>query len=152
MCIHCNYGLLGVPYTWRPFCFATVSLLFLLLYYFFRILPKDLRDRWDRFTKLSGKTYGGLGLNEFYFRYSNFCRVGSWNLRSACFLDLVDLLMLTGFNMGGLDPHPRDYLFNCTHLPDDLRSDRKHPSKKSADWKWMTSVDQKWVKCLLGYL
>jgi len=83
--------------------------------------------------------------------------VGEQGSKKCLFSGLNDLRLLTSFNMADRTDVLCKHFFNCTHLPDDvrsndLRSDRKHPSKKSADRKWMTLVDPNWVKLSFGYL
>jgi len=42
-------------------------------------------------------------------------------------------------------PLPHNHPGNRKYLSNDVRSDWKHPSEKSMDRKWMTSVDREWV-------
>ena len=50
------------------------------------------------------------------------------------------------FNMDRGISSPRSYLWNVGHLPDDVGSDRKPPSKRPPDRKWKPSVVGKLVK------
>jgi len=81
----------------RPFCCATVSMLF--LFYFTTGAHRSLAIA---VPNLQAK----LGLNDFSeFRISV---AASSGLKSVCLLDLVDLRLLAAFNvLGGRYPHPR---------------------------------------------
>ena len=56
----------------------------------------------------------------------------------------------SSFNMGPLGPLPPSYPSDVNHVLDNPRSDRKPLTRKSADRKWMTSLDRKWVKMAFG--
>jgi len=59
-----------------------------------------------------------------------------------CRFSTADVRLLTWADH---TPLPHNHPGNRKYLSNDVLSDWKHPSEKSMDRKWMTSVDRKWV-------